>query len=105
MQRIPESDWKRLRSMKDEKLAVACRLIFNKISLLISESEGVEHETYLKLWKTIREEDKKIALMFDEIGRDSALLKLLAWKRNGLLSEKEESEFSKETQDKLRAIM
>ena len=104
MQKIPESDWKRLRSMKDEKLAVACRSILGKISDLISHSEGVEHETYLRIWKTIKDEDKKIELMFDDISRNSAIFKLMAWKKNGLLSDKEESEFSAKTQDMLRRI-
>ena len=104
MQRIVESDWKRLRSMKDKKLAVACQSAFDKISDLISQSKGVEHETYLKIWKIIREEDKKIELMFDGISRSTAIFKLLAWKKYSLLSNQEESEFSSKTQAILRGL-
>jgi len=104
MQRIVESDWKHLRSMKDKKLAAACQSAFDKISYLISQSKGAEHETYLKIWKTIREEDKKIELMFDGISRSSAIFKLLAWKKYGLLSSQEESEFSSKTQTILRGL-
>ena len=101
MHKILEKDWKLIRTMKDKKLAIACRLIFEKFALLISQSEGMEHETYLKIWKTIREEDRKIGLMFDELSRSSAVLKLMTWKKNGLLSAEEESMFSIETQEKL----
>ncbi len=50
---IPESDWKKLRSLKDAALNTACERIWLKISSLL-EARGTEsHKYYLKLWKMI----------------------------------------------------
>ena len=61
-QRIPEKDWKRIRKVQQEKLAMVCRSILDVIGRLVAQSQGAEHEPYLKIWDTIREEDKKIGL-------------------------------------------
>ena len=103
-QRIPEKDWKRIRKVQQEKLAMVCRSILDVIGRLVAQSQGAEHEPYLKIWDTIREEDKKIGLMFDGMSRGSAIFKLMEWNRNGLLSDEEKSLFSPETQEILHRI-
>ena len=99
MNRIREKDWKRLRAMKDEKLAIACDRIFEKIERLIEKKGDASHETYLKLWKTLRTEDRKIGDMFDDLKRSNALQKLTAWYRYKLLSDEELAGFTDETRD------
>ena len=51
MKSIPESDWKKLRAIKDDLLNIVCTRIFEKINKIINEQSGNEHMTYLKLRK------------------------------------------------------
>ena len=101
---IPERDWKKLRTLKDPALNIACERIFQKIERLI-ESRGAEsHKYYLKLWKVIEEEDKEISLMFDDLKRSTAIFKLSVWKRIGLLSDENFEEFTVETQRHIESL-
>jgi len=102
MRSIPESDWKKLRSMKGDVLSVACARIFEKVDGILNEREGKEHSAYLKLWKLINQEDREISLMFDELRRSNAIEKLAAWKRNGVISDESFSEFTNEPGKKLK---
>lgn len=101
---IPEEDWKKLRSLKDAALNIACERIFFKIGMLLEERGADGHKYYLKLWKTIRCEDKEIALMFDDLKRSTAIFKLAMWKKNGLLSGDDFKDFTRETQERIQSI-
>ena len=101
---IPEKDWQKLRSFKDQALNIACERVFHKINKVI-ESRGAEsHKYYLKLWKVLKEEDKEISLMFDDLKRSTAIFKLAAWKRNGVLSIEDFEKLSEETQKRIEVI-
>lgn len=103
-QRIPEKDWKKLRALKETALNIACERIFNKVNKVI-ESRGAEsHKDYLKLWKVMREEDKEVSLMFDDLKRSNAIFKLAMWKRNGILSDEDFKELTEETQKRVDSI-
>jgi len=104
MKRIPESDWKKLRSMKSDVLNFVCKRIFEEIDKISSEREGKEHKAYLKLWKLLNLEDRQIAFMFDDLKRSNAILKLAAWKRNGVISNENFSKFSDETRQIIEAL-
>ncbi len=98
MRNIPESDWKKIRDMRNEILSISCDQIFDKIDNISNSRKGKEHESYLKLWKLINREDKEISIMFDDLKRSTAILKLASWKRNGLISDEKMSEFTDKTQ-------
>jgi len=101
---IPEKDWKKLRSLKDTAINIACERIFQKISTLI-ESRGAEsHKYYLKLWKVIEEEDKGISLLFDDLKRSTAIFKLAMWKKNGVLSVDDFEELTEKTRQRIESI-
>jgi len=104
MKNIPESDWKKMRALKADALNFACERILKKVEELTREREGKENETYLKLWKLMKQEDREIAIMFDEMKRSTSLLKLVAWKRNGVISDERFSEFSDETQQTIKSF-
>ena len=98
---IPEEDWKLLRAMKEEKLALACEQILRQIEDIIQQRKGKEHEAFLKVWRTIQEGNAEIALMFDDPRRSNAFIKLLAWRKNGLLNDEELQLFSAETRQSI----
>ena len=101
---FPEKDWKKVRTLKDAALNVACERIFQKVERLM-ESRGAEsYKYYLKLFDLIREQDKEISLMFDDLNRGTAIFKLSVWKRNGILSDENFREFSEETQARIESF-
>jgi hypothetical protein len=101
---IPERDWKKLRTLKDAALNIACERTFQKITKLI-ESRGAEnHKYYLKLWKVLQEEDKEISLMFDDLKRSTATFKLAMWKKNGILSGEDFDDLTEVTQKRIESI-
>lgn len=104
MNTIPERDWKKLRGMKDALLDTACETIFRKVQAIIDGRAGRTHEAYLALWKLLDAEDKKIAIMFDDLKRSNAILKLAAWRQKGLLTEEELVRLSDETVDAVRLL-
>ena len=101
---IPERDWKKLRSLEDAALNIACERIFQNITKLI-ESRGAEsHKYYLKFWKVLQEKDKEISLMFDDLKRSTAIFKLAMWKKNGILSGEDFEELTEETKKRIESI-
>lgn len=101
MRSIPERDWKTFRSLKDELLSEACERILQKADVLLADRKGHEHERYLALWELLREEDDDIALMFDDPRRSNAIMKLLALRSRGLLTDERFSRFSEATRERI----
>ena len=104
MNSIAEKDWKLLRSMKEEKLNLACGEILQKVSKEMEFEENEEHKSYLKVWEILNSEDRKICEMFDDLKRSNAILKLVSWQQNGLLTEQEISKFSAQTRSTIEAM-
>ncbi len=104
MKSVHESDWKKLRAMKDDVLNIACERIFEKIEEIMKEREGSVHEAYLQLWKLLKQEDRKISIMFDDLKRSNAIHKLAAWKHDNVISDKHFAEFSDETQKTVKVL-
>jgi Cdc6-like AAA superfamily ATPase len=99
MNKIPESDWKKIRAMKDDLLNSVCEAILDDIATVIEDSEQKSHQAYLKLWKILNKEDTTIVAMFDDIRRSNAIHKLVLWYKNKLISDDDISQFSEETQE------
>jgi len=105
MEKFPESDWKKLRSLKDDALDLACERIFEKIEKISDGRKGQEHKAYLNLWKLIKNEDHEIGIMFDDLKRSNASHKLAAWRRNNVISDEDFSEFSDKTKQTVELLM
>ncbi len=104
MPSIPEKDWKQLRALEDVMLKTACNRVFEKIEKISKARKGSEHESYLKVWELIQQENNKISIMFDDLRRSNALMKLAAWRRNRLLSDQELAQFTEKTQNSIKAL-
>ena len=104
MDGIDEKDWKLMRSMKERLLDHACSRILTKIEQLIQNGSDSAHDTYLQVWKTLKSEDKDIAIMFDDLKRSNAILKLAIWKKYGIISDKEMKSFTEDTQERIRSF-
>lgn len=101
MDKIPEKDWKLLRSMKDEKLTLLCDRVMAKLEEISAHRKGREHQAFLETFEEINRGNEIIADLFDDIRRSNANLKLRLWKRHGLLSDEEVALFSETTRQAL----
>ena len=104
MRAIPETDWKQLRSLKTRALNDACTRILDAVAQIVQSRDGREHEAYLELWELIQTQDAWIASMFDDFKRSTAVYKLAAWQRHGLVTESDMALFTEETQATVKAI-
>ncbi len=104
MQHIPEKGWKHLKALQGNLLAAACERIFDKIDRISLARKGREHESYLELWKMLHDEDADISLMFDDLKRSTAMMKLASWKAHNLLSDQDLEGFTQETQNRIRIL-
>ena len=101
---IPESDWKKLRNLKESALNIACERILQKVEKLIESRKAESHKYYLRLWEVLREGDKEISLMFDDIKRSTATFKLAMWKKHDILSGESLEEFTEETRKRIESL-
>jgi hypothetical protein len=104
MRAIPETDWKKLRALKTRALNGACACILDAVAQIVQNRDGREHEAYLALWELLHKHDAWIASMFDDFKRSTALYKLAAWQRHGLVSERDLTLFTEGTQVTVKAL-
>jgi len=81
-----------------------CGEILQKVSQEMEFEENEEYKAYLKLWKVLNREDKKVSDLFDDLKRSNAIFKLLSWRQNGLITEQEFNRFSEETRSIIMGI-
>ncbi len=105
MIKILEKDWKKLRYIEDSLLDRACNITIKNLKNLIDKKEGGSYKTFLKIYKLIEEENKKIADMFNDMRRSNALSKIAFMYKYKIIDEKALSEFSEETQRHVRSLI
>ena len=105
MDRIQEKDWKKLRSMEKDLLDKAVGIALSKIRSLIDERQGGNHKTYSALWDLLRDEDKKIGNMFDDMKRSAAIQKIAFMCKYKIIDEDILREFSRETQERVNTLI
>jgi hypothetical protein len=97
MREIPERDWKYLAGVKGELLAALCRRINDGARRIASDRSSGEHETFLRLYSYITDQNEAVADCFDDWRRSNALAKLSRLRRHGLLTDEHLSRLSAET--------
>jgi hypothetical protein len=104
MSNIPESDWKYLRTIRDELLEALCKHINDEASLIIADQSLSQHERFLRLFSHIMNKNEIIANCFDDWRRSNTIIKLHWLRDQKLLTDKHISQLTKETQSKLGMI-
>ncbi len=104
MKPFPETDWKKLRSLKEPLLQLACEKILYKLKQIIDNPQNNNHQTYLNLWKVLTKENEELSLMFDDLKRSTAVSKLAVWKKYGLISDNDFNQFTEETIKRINII-
>lgn len=99
MHTIIESDWKLLRKLHAEALQRFCQRTLVEVKRITSDDSCSYHERYLAMYGLIRQENKDMAYVFDDLSRSKAILRLIAIKSRHLITPEEFSAFSDETKN------
>ncbi len=99
---IPEPDWKIFRELHPIGLDRLCRQIPREIDKISADEAKSAHERYLEIFGTIDRRNKKIAALFIDYRRSTALFKIEVIYKAHLFTEEELARFSEETQSFVR---
>ncbi len=97
-----ESDWKIFRQLHQTALDRFCRRVLSEVAELSAAPGEKAHETYLRVFKLVKQRDKELAKAFDELSRSRAFLQLLIIRALGLVTEEELARFSSETREAMQ---
>jgi hypothetical protein len=93
---IKESDWKTLRRLQPLALERFCKRVLDEIESARNDSTRNFHQRYLDVYRIVKERDRQIADMFNDVRRSNAIHKLALIRSSGLLEESEFASFSEE---------
>ena len=106
MRGFPERDWKTLRRLKPLALERLTRRILDGAQEIIaSAEEGQSHDAYLELYRYIKEQDEIVADCFDDWRRSNAMILLLHWRSQGLITDEEFQAFTPETRNSIDFLL
>ena len=74
-----------------------CERVLAEIAQVCAVPSETYHERYLNVWRLMKDRDRDIDVIFDELKRSSAMLSLMAMRVRNLLTEDEFLQFSEET--------
>jgi hypothetical protein len=107
MQQFPESDWKKLRAIRESALNRFCVRALKdiKMKLRACDLENEAYKGYLTVYKTVKRQDKKLSELFDDWRRSTAIHTLMMWAQSGIITEKEFEVFSDETKSRVLSFV
>ena len=71
MNKPNENDWKLINGNKNDYIERYCKIINERVLLILSDSEPKHYEKYIKAFRHIKECDKGIARTFDNWRRSN----------------------------------
>lgn len=99
---LPEPDWKTLSRLKPLALDRLCaRILQDAEDTIVHARQGEHHRAYLDLYKLIQDRDKTLGNCFNHWSRSQALILLINWRTEKLLTDEEFAAFSAETRAKV----
>ena len=102
---IAESDWKRLRKLKEIALDRLCASILRECRELIVADGATNHERYLSLFRHVRERDGDVADAFNDVRRSTAVHRLASMCALDLITEDELAAFTPDTQQSVHTLL
>jgi hypothetical protein len=103
-QDIPESDWKIFRQLHRVALERYCKQVLADIERISSDASKTPHQQYLDVFAVVRDRNKELATMFDDMRRSTARFQLSLIHSRGLLTEDELQRFSPETRQMISGL-
>jgi len=72
------------------------RAVLHEIERIGSDATKTKHQRYLAIYRLVRDRDKEINPIFDDLRRSTAVRQLFAFRYHNLLTEQELLQFSPE---------
>jgi hypothetical protein len=101
---IPESDWKIFRQLHPVALQRYCKQVLSDIQRISSDASKTPHQQYLDVFAVIRDRNKELATLFDDMRRSTARFQLSLIHSRGLLTDDEVQRFSPETREMISML-
>lgn len=105
MKDLPEKDWKQLKKLKDQVIHRFCDEVLMKVKPITENKGNDSYKAYQNLWEVLDKTEDELSLMFDDIVRSNALLKLAIWRKRNLLLDEEFEKFTQETRDLIISLI
>ena len=105
MKDLPEKDWKHLKKVKDKLIQRFCDEVLTKVKLITENKGNDSYKAYQDLWEVVEKAEDDLSLMFDEVIRSNAFLKLAIWKKRDLFGKEEFEKFTQETRDLISSFL
>ncbi len=102
MNQIRESDWKLLRRLKPVALDRFCQRVLSDVQAKCSDEAATAHERYLQVFGLIHDQNKRMAMIFDDMRRSTALYTVTLMRTAGLFTDEEFAEFSEELRETIQ---
>jgi hypothetical protein len=102
--RLPESDWKTFRELREVALERFCKRVLGEVPRFGADSDQSYHERYLELFRWLGARNEELAHAFDDPRRSQMLLQLASIYAYGLLEPNEFSRFTPETRERVHLL-
>jgi hypothetical protein len=100
---INESDWKVFRRLHGIALDRYCQRVLEEVRVAANCTDDY-HDCYRKVYRLIRDRDKRMAAAFDDPRRSTVFILLANMIAEELLTEEELKQFSREAQEQIEVI-
>jgi len=104
MRDIPERDWKLLRELAPVALNRFCETVLRRATAIAADTTSTPHDRYGRLYDLIKQQDREVAIMFDDHKRSTAFMKIIAIHVRKMFTEEEFGRFSEDTRQKVLAF-
>jgi hypothetical protein len=101
---FPESDWKLLRSLHRAALERYCARVLDECAVVMRDDKRSAHDRYLRVVRLVRERDDRVAAVFDDLRRSTAIQRLAAMINLGVINGVELGQFTPATRASATAL-
>jgi hypothetical protein len=102
---VKESDWRTLRALHPIALDRFCERILKEIASVSKDTSKTHHERYLEIYRLIDDRDGDISVAFNDMRRSTAVIRILALRQRGLLTDEEFARFSDGMRQTIEGIL
>jgi hypothetical protein len=94
---ISEGDWKLLRQLHEVALQRFCDRVLNEYRGVLDDIAQSPHDRFQQIFELNRMRNRELADAFDDLRRSTAIHRLIAMRRLGVISDDDLRPFSAET--------
>jgi len=97
--RVPESDWRVFRDLREVALQRFCERVLGDLGRLCADVSKSPHERYLAVYRWLQDRDREMAIAFNDPKRSQTIPQLAAIHGHNLLEPDELSRFTPQTRN------